>query len=290
MKLFEAILGLPADVGRAASRHGQLCPAGAQGRPRDAGHEGLQPLQVWLWRRVGLAQLRQPLPPGKFLRPARRCSTPRSNGASPGVLIGEHRGRASGKSGRVSTGVWAEENTRASLFDAMYRKETFGVSGPHIKVRFFGGWEYGKDIAKAGDWVKQSYAGGVPMGAGCPPAMPAGGKGTAPKFVVWAVKDPTSGNLDRLQVIKGWTKNGQSFEKVFDVAWAGDRTPEKWSGRVPAIQSTVNIEKATYENSVGANELEAVWSDPEFSTPACTPFTTPASWRFPRRAGRSSKR
>jgi predicted small lipoprotein YifL len=161
------------------------------------------------------------------------------------------------------TGVWAEENTRASLWDAMYRKETFGVSGPHIKVRFFGGWAYGKDLMNASDWVKQSYAGGVPMGADLPP-MPSGGKGTAPTFVVWAVKDPASGNLDRVQVIKGWTKNGQSFEKIHDVAWSGDRKPDKWSGRVPAIQSTVDLEKATYTNSVGAAELKAVWRDPEF--------------------------
>ena len=161
------------------------------------------------------------------------------------------------------TGVWAEENTRASLWDAMYRKETFGVSGPHIKVRFFGGWGYSKDILTAGDWVKQSYAGGIPMGADLPP-MPSGGKGTAPSFVVWAVKDPTSANLDRIQVIKGWTKNGQSFEKIFDVAWAGDRRPDRWSGRVPAIQSTVDLEKATYTNSVGSAELKTVWRDPEF--------------------------
>jgi len=161
------------------------------------------------------------------------------------------------------TGVWAEENTRASIWDAMYRKETFGVSGPHVKVRFFGSWSYSKDLLNARDWVKQSYAGGVPMGADLPP-MPSGGKGTAPTFVVWAVKDPTSGNLDRIQVIKGWTKNGQSFEKIYDVAWSGDRRPDKWSGRVPAIQSTVDLEKATYTNSVGAAELKAVWRDPEF--------------------------
>jgi hypothetical protein len=160
------------------------------------------------------------------------------------------------------TGVWAEENTRASLFDAMYRKETFGVSGPHIKVRFFGGWGYNKDILTARDWVRQSYAGGVPMGGDLPP-MPAG-KGVAPTFVLWAVKDPTSGNLDRIQVIKGWTQNGQSFEKIFDVVWSGDRKPEPGSGRVPAIQSTVDLEKATYTNSVGSTELKTVWSDPEF--------------------------
>ena len=160
------------------------------------------------------------------------------------------------------TGVWAEENTRASLWDAMYRKETFGVSGPHIKVRFFGGWGYNKDVLNANDWVKQSYAGGVPMGADLPPMPP--GKGTAPSFVVWAVKDPASANLDRIQIIKGWTQNGQSFEKIFDAAWAGDRKPDKWSGRVPAIQSTVDIEKATYTNDIGAAELKTVWTDPEF--------------------------
>ena len=161
------------------------------------------------------------------------------------------------------TGVWAEENTRASLWDAMYRKETFGVSGPRIKVRFFGGWGYGNDILNASDWVKQSYAGGVPMGADLPP-MPAGGKGTAPRFVVWAVKDPSTANLDRIQVVKGWTQNGQSFEKVFDVAWSGDRKPDKWTGRVPAIQSTVELDKATYTNSVGSTELKTVWTDPQF--------------------------
>ena len=161
------------------------------------------------------------------------------------------------------TGVWAEENTRASLWDAMYRKETFGVSGPHIKVRFFGGWGFNKDIVNAGDWVKQSYAGGVPMGADLPP-LPSGGKGTAPTFVVWAVKDPTSANLDRLQIVKGWTQNGQSFEKIYDVAWSGDRQPDKWTRRVPAIQSTVDIEKATYTNNVGSVELKGVWTDPEF--------------------------
>ena len=97
------------------------------------------------------------------------------------------------------------------------------------------------------------------MGADMPPM-----KGQAPSFVVWAVKDPTSANLDRIQVIKGWSKNGQSFEKVYDVAWSGDRKPNRWSGRVPAIQSTVDMEKATYTNTVGATELKTVWTDPEF--------------------------
>ena len=157
------------------------------------------------------------------------------------------------------TGVWAEENTRASIWDAMYRKETFGVSGPHIKVRFFGGWEYGKDLVAAKDWVKRSYAAGVSMGGDLPPM-----KSKAPTFVVWAVKDPTSGNLDRIEIVKGWTRNGQSFEKIYDAAWSGDRKPDKRTGRIPEIKSTVDIDKATYANTVGSVELKTLWTDPDF--------------------------
>jgi hypothetical protein len=174
------------------------------------------------------------------------------------------------------TGVWAEENTRESIFNGIQRKETFAVSGPHIKVRFFGGWNYAEtetadqrrefwkfvpEWIKDRDWVRAAYAQGVPMGGDLKP-MPAGDKG--PSFAVWAVKDPTSGNLDRIQIIKGWTKSGQSFEKVFDVAWAGDREPDKWTRIVPPIGSTVDIEKATYTNTIGAVELKTVWIDPEF--------------------------
>ena len=159
------------------------------------------------------------------------------------------------------TGVWAEENTRASLFDALYRRETFGVSGPHIKVRLFGGWQYTPDVLDSKDWVKTAYAKGVPMGGDFPPTY---GAGKAPTFIVWATKDPTSGNLDRIQIIKGWAKSGQSFEKIYDVVWAGDRKPDKWTGILPPIQNTVDIENATYANSIGSVELRKVWTDPEF--------------------------
>jgi hypothetical protein len=197
-----------------------------------------------------------------------------------GRLFGGMDPRLEGTAGL--TGVWAEENTRESIFNAMKRKETFAVSGPHIKVRFFGGWAYAEsstleqrrlfwrfvpDWIKDRDWVKAAYAQGVPMGGDLPP-RPATEK--APSFAVWAVKDPTSGNLDRIQIIKGWTTSGQSFEKVFDVAWAGDREPDRWTGVVPAIGSTVDVEKATYTNTIGAVELRTVWTDPDFdsSTPA----------------------
>ena len=157
------------------------------------------------------------------------------------------------------TGVWAEENTRTSIFDAMKRRETFAVSGPHIKVRFFGGWGYTPAMLAARDWVKEGYAKGVPMGSDLPPAA-----GKAPTFVVWAVKDPTSGNLDRIQIIKGWTVNGQSFERVYDVAWSGTRKAGKWTGVVGPVGSTVNLETATYTNTIGSVELKKVWTDPEF--------------------------
>lgn len=157
------------------------------------------------------------------------------------------------------TGVWAEENTRASLFDAMQRKETFAVSGPHIKVRLFGGWEYTAAMMADKGWVKTGYSKGVPMGGDLPAAA-----GKAPTFMVWAVKDPTSGNLDRIQIVKGWSKSGQSFERVYDVVWAGDRKPDKWSGVVPPIGNTVDVENATYTNTIGSVELKTVWIDPEF--------------------------
>src|SRR5262249_37756342 len=117
------------------------------------------------------------------------------------------------------------------------------------------------------DWVRAAYAQGVPMGGDLSPST---APDKAPSFAVWAVKDPSSGNLDRIQIVKGWTRSGQSFEKVFAVAWAGDRVPDKWSAVVPSIGSTVVLEKATYTNTIGAIELKVVWSDPEFdpSVPA----------------------
>jgi hypothetical protein len=123
----------------------------------------------------------------------------------------------------------------------------------------FGGWEFGPEVLKQKDWVKTGYAKGVPMG-GDLPAL----KAKAPSFVVWAVKDPEDGNLDRIQIVKGWTKSGQTFEKIYDVAWSGNRKPDPATGRVPAVGSTVDISKATYTNTIGATELKKVWVDPDF--------------------------
>jgi len=156
-------------------------------------------------------------------------------------------------------GVWAEENTRESIFAAMQRKETFGTSGVRIKVRFFGGWGFSPDVLNEKDWVKTGYAKGVPMGGDLAPKA-----GKEPTFIVWAVKDPDDGNLDRIQIIKGWTKSGQIFEKIYDVAWSGNRKPDPATGKVPAVGNTVDVKNATYTNSIGAVELKKLWRDPDF--------------------------
>jgi hypothetical protein len=158
------------------------------------------------------------------------------------------------------TGVWAEENTRESIFSAFKRKETFGTSGTRIKVRMFAGWKYPKDLTKNADWVKSAYADGVPMGGDL--SAPAGNGG--PTFLLHAVKDPQSGNLDRIQIIKVTTRNGKSTERIYDAVWSGDRKPDAKTGKVPAVGNTVDVKTATYTNNIGATELLGEWTDPDF--------------------------
>jgi hypothetical protein len=160
-----------------------------------------------------------------------------------------------------ATGVWAPENTRTAIFDAIKKKETFGTSGPLIRVRFFGGWDYPSNLASDKDFVKKAYAGGVPMG-GDLAKKPAECK--APTFAVWALKDPESGNLDRVQIIKSWYKNGHPWEKVYDVVWSDGRKPDANTGKLPAVGNTVDIKNASYTNSIGDTQLAAVWTDPDF--------------------------
>ena len=166
-------------------------------------------------------------------------------------------------------GVWAEENTRESIFAAMQRKETFATSGPRIRVRLFGGWNFSPDVLNRKDWVKTGYANGVPMGGDLPPP-----KGNAPTFIVWAVKDPDEANLDRIQIVKGWTKSGQIFEKIYDVAWSGNRVLTRapiqnvlYGGNdmtLPPVGNTVDVKNASYTNTIGGVELKTVWTDPDF--------------------------
>lgn len=160
-----------------------------------------------------------------------------------------------------ATAVWAPENTRTEIFDGIQRKESYGTSGPLIRLRFFGGWGYESDLNKDKEFVKKAYAGGVPMG-GDLLAMPDTTK--APTFVVWALKDPDSGNLDRVQIIKGYYKNGYPWEKIYDVVWSDNRKPDAKTGKLPPVGNTVNVKEASYTNSIGDNELSATWTDPDF--------------------------
>jgi hypothetical protein len=161
--------------------------------------------------------------------------------------------------GGALAGVWAEENTRASIFAALKRRETFATSGPRLKVRLFGGWGFRPDLLSRGDWVREAYRTGAPMGGD----LPTGGRG-APTFIAQAVKDPDGANLDRLQVVKVWVDGGEHREKVFDVALSGGRRADPRTGRAPPVGSTVDLAKGTYANTIGSTELKAVWRDPEF--------------------------
>jgi hypothetical protein len=161
-----------------------------------------------------------------------------------------------------TTAVWAEENTRASIFDAMQSKETYGTSGTMIRLRFFGGWKYSKDLVKDKEFVNKAYAGGVPMGHDMEP-KPGGVKG--PTFAVWAQTDPESGNLDRVQIVKGFINRwGRTDEKIYDVALSDERRADEKTGKVADVGNTVDIKKATYTNDIGDTQLSAVWTDPDF--------------------------
>ena len=159
------------------------------------------------------------------------------------------------------TAAWAEQNTRESIYDALRRKETFATSGTRMKFRFFGSWDLPADLVKRKDWVASAYHSAVSMG-GDLPAKPA--QAAAPTFAIWAVKDPNGANLDRVQVIKLWRENGEHVEKVFDVALSNGRKVDARTGKVPAVGSTVDLQTATYKNSIGATSLSTVWRDPEF--------------------------
>ena len=157
-------------------------------------------------------------------------------------------------------GVWATENTRAAIFDAIKRKETYATTGPRMVVRFFGGWDFTAEDSQSRLPAGTGYAKGVPMGGDLRKAP----DGKSPTFLVAAMKDPLSGNLDRIQIIKGWLdKDGKTQEKIYDVAWSGDRKPGA-DGKVPAVGNTVDVKKATWTNTIGSPELSRTWTDPEF--------------------------
>ena len=163
----------------------------------------------------------------------------------------------------VSSGlaaVWARENTREALFDAMMNKETYATTGSRMLVRFFGGWDFTAQDAQNRLPAAVGYGKGVPMGGDLTPRP----SGKSPNFLVAALRDPLSGNLDRIQIVKVWVDAaGERHEKVFDVVWSGDRKPGP-DGKLPLVGNTVDVANATWTNTIGSPELITVWTDPEF--------------------------
>ena len=156
--------------------------------------------------------------------------------------------------------VWATENTRESIFEAMERRETYATTGPRMTVRFFGGWDFVAADASNRLPADVGYAKGVPMGGDLKSAP----SGKSPTFLVGAMKDPLSGNLDRVQVVKGWVDaKGARQEKVYDIAWSDNRKPGA-DGKLPPVGNTVDVANATWTNTIGASELITVWKDPDF--------------------------
>jgi hypothetical protein len=142
----------------------------------------------------------------------------------------------------------------------MQRKETYATTGPRMAVRFFGGWEFEDKDANNRLPAQTGYSKGVPMGGDLRVAP----DGKSPTFLVAALKDPLGANLDRYQIVKGWLDaEGELHEQVYDVVWSGERKPDA-DGKLPPVGNTVDIENATWTNSIGAPELIAVWQDPDF--------------------------
>jgi hypothetical protein len=189
--------------------------------------------------------------------PQVRGSIPK-NGATTwegdtGPLVRQTRG-ASG-----IAGVWAEENSREAIFAALKRRETFATSGPRIRVRFFGGYDFPSDILARADAVRQAYAHGAPMGGDL-----SASQGKAPQFMVWAIRDPNSGYLQRAQIVKGWVENGQAKERVFDVACSDGGKPSAGAWRCPDNGAKVDLATCRPDRFKGDVQLQTVWTDPSF--------------------------
>jgi hypothetical protein len=156
-------------------------------------------------------------------------------------------------------GVWAEENTRDAIYDAFRRKETFATTGPRIRVRFFAGYQLDESMLESPELTATAYRTAVTMGSD----LAADGE-RAPAFLVWAVADPLSAPLQRVQVIKGWLENGEHREQVFDVACAGGAAVDPDTSRCPDNGARVDLSDCSTSPGTGAAELKTVWRDPDF--------------------------
>ncbi|MEE3331773.1 MAG: DUF3604 domain-containing protein [Myxococcota bacterium] len=179
--------------------------------------------------------------------------------------VGEVDGRSYTKAPTTTFGasglaaVWAEENTRESIYDAFRRKETFATSGPRIRVRFFSGFDLDASLFDDGEAIGKLYESSVPMGGELTAR-----RDTAPSFIAWVVGDAASAPLQRLQIIKGWAADGTTHERVYDVACSDGAVPDASTHRCPENGSQVDITDCSYTPTVGTTELKALWRDPEF--------------------------
>lgn len=217
---------------------------------------------------------------GKFARD----STPETK-VSNDTIGGEEGGRSVTGWDMSASGlaaVWAKDNTREEIFAAFQRKEVYATTGTRLKVRVFGGWNFAETAVDSEDFAALGYANGVPMGGNLDAVNRPQDAG-APQLMIQALKDPNDANIDRVQVIKGWVdEQGKTYERVYNVAWSGDGSGQKNNeegatedktkerkldaeGRLPAVGNTVNLETGRYENSIGAEQLSTLWTDPEFN-------------------------
>ena len=176
----------------------------------------------------------------------------------PGVSEGGAKQIREFSSGGVGA-IWAESNTREAIFQAMRRKETYATSGPRMKVRFFAGFNFNEQSMNTDDWLQNAYNNGVPMGGD----LNGSSGDSSPSLLIQAMKEADGANLDRIQVVKGWVENGELKEKVYNVAWSGDREPDN-EGNLPDVGNSVDLSTAEYTNDIGSPTLSAVWNDPEF--------------------------
>ena len=186
--------------------------------------------------------------------------TPEQRGSVPRAETGEYNDGSTqywGASGLAA--VWAESNTREDIFRALQRKETFATTGPRMRVRFFAGYDLDETTLAGSDRLTRAYAGGVPMGGD----LMADGEQRAPRFLLWATRDPAAAPLARLQVIKGWTADGAKQERVYDAACSDGSTPDD-AHRCPDNGARVDLSTCATTEGRGASELEAFWQDPDF--------------------------
>jgi hypothetical protein len=240
---------------REAYQNGLMLEANGQGNPYKFGLVGSSDTHVAAgsfdesdyWSKVGL------LDATPQLRGAAPLDEPGPAGETyqPGYF---HFWSASGLAG-----VWADANTRAAIFDGFRRKETFATSGPRLKVRAFAGFGFDPGLAERPDAIARAYEYGVPMGGD----LPAAEDGTAPSFLLWALRDPDEAPLQRVQVIKGWIENGEKHERVYDALCSDGLAPDPATHRCPDNGARVDLTDCSISANRGADELRGVWRDPD---------------------------